>query len=266
MSEHPHQLYAVEFTEADQPPRVGFSCGEELWSRHVAEWIRGSDVLDSMKRGTRVWLFETERGEVVGFGSIGTSQWQWPPPRGSRTTVVLIPMLGLDVRFRGVPPDPAWRYSRQLMAHLIAEGQRAARVDRGTSEEAARAGAAGTSRERTSDSILPGVRFRADTRCSAEGPPAHEALGRRVVRRRGDSLRCLSCPLTRHFRYSPGRSAAEIARDRVGNTDRQELLRATAAHPGEKGGAVAFVAPGELSTMRGCWSRLAVWWTSIRRP
>lgn len=127
MMEHPHQLYAVEFTEADQDRLVGFSCGDEPWSRHVAEWIRGSDVLDSMKRGTRVWLFETEQGEVVGFGSVGTSEWQWPPPRGSKTTVVLIPMLGIDIRFQGMPPDPTWRYSRQIMAHLIAEGQRVAR-------------------------------------------------------------------------------------------------------------------------------------------
>ena len=25
----------------------------------MGEWIRGSDVLDSIKKGTRVWLFET---------------------------------------------------------------------------------------------------------------------------------------------------------------------------------------------------------------
>ncbi len=36
-------------------------------------------------------------------------------------------MLGVDIRFRGKPPDPEWRYSRQIMSHLIAEGQRMAR-------------------------------------------------------------------------------------------------------------------------------------------
>lgn len=127
MMEHPHQLYAVEFTEVDQNRLVGFSCGDEPWSRHVAEWIRGSDVLDSIKRGTRVWLFETEQEEIIGFGSVGTSEWHWPPPRGPKATVVLIPMLGIDIRFQGMPPDPVWRYSRQIMAHLIAEGQRVAR-------------------------------------------------------------------------------------------------------------------------------------------
>ncbi len=128
MSDHPFQLYAVEFTEADQARLTGFSCGDESWSRHVSEWIRGSDVLDSIKRfGTRVWLFETAQGEVVGFGSVGKTKWKWPPPEGERTTILLIPMLGIDTRFQGQPPDRDWRYSRQLMAHLIAEGQRMAR-------------------------------------------------------------------------------------------------------------------------------------------
>lgn len=126
MADHPHQLYAVEFTEADQARLVGFSCGDELWSRHVTEWIRGSDVVDSMKRGTRVWLFETTQGEVVGFGSVGTSEWRWPPPKGSKATIVLIPMLGIDFRFRGDPSDPDWRYSGQLMSHLIAAAQQIA--------------------------------------------------------------------------------------------------------------------------------------------
>jgi ribosomal protein S18 acetylase RimI-like enzyme len=35
-------------------------------------------------------------------------------------------MLGIDVRFQGKPSDPEWRYSNQIMAHLIAEGQRIA--------------------------------------------------------------------------------------------------------------------------------------------
>ena len=48
--DHPHQLYAVEFTEADQDRLVGFCCGNEEWSKHVTEWILGSDVLDSIER------------------------------------------------------------------------------------------------------------------------------------------------------------------------------------------------------------------------
>ncbi len=82
MTAHPHQLYAVPFTETDQARMVGFSCGDELWSRHVSEWILGSDVVDSMKKGTRVWLFETAAREIIGFGSIGTSKWNCRHLRG----------------------------------------------------------------------------------------------------------------------------------------------------------------------------------------
>ena len=127
MTDHPHQLYAVEFAEADQAQLAGFSCGEEAWSKHVTEWICGSDVFDSMARGTRVWLFETGEGEIVGFGSVGPTRWKWPPPGGTPTNILLIPMLGIDARYQGQPPDPEWRYSRQIMGHLIAEGQRIAR-------------------------------------------------------------------------------------------------------------------------------------------
>ncbi len=128
MTEHPHQLYAIDFTEADQVRLAGFSCGDEAWSRHVAEWILGSDVLDSMSKwGTRVWLFETAQGAVVGFGSVGITRWRWPPPDGEPTKIVLLPMLGIDKRFHGMPADPEWRYSRQIMSHLVSEAERIAR-------------------------------------------------------------------------------------------------------------------------------------------
>lgn len=134
MTPHPHQLYAIPFTEADQSRLVGFSCGDDLWARYVSEWILGSDVLLSMNKGTRVWLFETAEGEIVGFGSLGTSKWNWPPPDGSKTTIVLIPMLGLAEKFQGQPPEKEWRYSYQIMGHLIAEAQNLAQsaIERNT--------------------------------------------------------------------------------------------------------------------------------------
>lgn len=125
MDDHPHQLYAVSFTEADQVRLAGFSCGKEPWSKHVGEWICGSDVLDSMsKYKTQVWLFETVTGEVVGFASLGTSNWKWPLPHGGSSTIILIPMLGIDYRHQGQPPDPDWRYSHQILSHLLAESHK----------------------------------------------------------------------------------------------------------------------------------------------
>ena len=126
MAVHPHQLYAVEFTEAAQARLCGFSCGDETaTARAATEWILGSGAIVSRKKyGTRVWLFETAGGEAVGFGSIGPSTWKWPPPDGDREDVVIIPMLGIDTKYQGQPDDPDWRYSNQIMAHLLFEARR----------------------------------------------------------------------------------------------------------------------------------------------
>lgn len=121
MTGAPSSLRAVEFTPADQSRFADFDCGAEPWSEYVAHWIRGDEVLRSMERGTRVWLFGTELGELVGFGALGPTSWKWPPPGGPPLPVQIIPALGIDVRFQGKPADPAWRYSVQIMSHLIAE-------------------------------------------------------------------------------------------------------------------------------------------------
>jgi ribosomal protein S18 acetylase RimI-like enzyme len=38
----------------------------------------------------------------------------------------MVPMLGIDERFHGQPEDPAWRFSTQIMSHLIYEAQQIA--------------------------------------------------------------------------------------------------------------------------------------------
>ncbi len=76
------QLYADLFTEADHGDLVGFSCGDSTQGKFCTQWILGSDVIDSMKRGTRVWLFRNHQGDVVGYGSLGIVRWRWPLPDG----------------------------------------------------------------------------------------------------------------------------------------------------------------------------------------
>jgi hypothetical protein len=100
-----HQLSAELFTEADQQELVGFSCGDSVVGKACTEWIRGSDVLDSMQRGSGVWLYRNPAGDVVGFGSLGPIRWRWPLPDGDYAKLVIIPMLGIDERFQGQPPD-----------------------------------------------------------------------------------------------------------------------------------------------------------------
>jgi ribosomal protein S18 acetylase RimI-like enzyme len=118
------QLFADPFTDADQPAMAGLHCGDEPWARAATAWINGSDVLDSITHWqTRVWVFRDESETVVGFGSLGPTQWRWPPPAGDYTRMLMIPQLGIDARFRGQPPDPERRYSNQIMSHLIFEAQ-----------------------------------------------------------------------------------------------------------------------------------------------
>ena len=116
------QLYADIFTKADQEELVGFSCGDSTQGKFCTQWILGSDVFDSMKRGTTVWLFRNQEGKVVGYGSLGIVRWRWPlsDPEGKYTKNLYIPMLGIDKNFQGQPTDTEWRFSHQIMNHLIA--------------------------------------------------------------------------------------------------------------------------------------------------
>ena len=124
-------LFADEFAAADQQFLAGLWCGDEPWARAATEWIKSSEVLDSIdKYGTKVWVYRNaeEDDAIVGFSSLAATGWQkWPPPHGKRSRLLYVPQLGIDQKFRGYPPDPEWRYSNQILEHLIAEAQLLAR-------------------------------------------------------------------------------------------------------------------------------------------
>lgn len=118
------QLFADPFTKADQLEMAGLHCGDEPFARAATAWITGSDAIDSISQyGSRVWVYRDESEAVVGFGSLGKTRWQWPPPSSDYTRLLMIPQLGIDVRYRGYPHDPEWRFSNQIMRHLIYEAQ-----------------------------------------------------------------------------------------------------------------------------------------------
>lgn len=120
-----HQLFADEFTTTDQSEMAGLHCGDSAWARAATEWIRGSEVRDSIeKQRTKVWVFRNSLNEVVGFASLNvTNSIKWPPPDGSRNRLLYIPQIGIDSRFHGKPGDPEWRFSKQIMDHLIYEAR-----------------------------------------------------------------------------------------------------------------------------------------------
>lgn len=117
-------LYADPFTTEDESDVSSLNCGEEPWARAATQWITGPDVHASIaKHGTKVWIYRDENDSVVGFSSLGETGRRWPPPDGDRARLLMIPQLGIDQSFHGQPPDREWRYSNQLMNHLIYEAR-----------------------------------------------------------------------------------------------------------------------------------------------
>lgn len=69
--------------------------------------------------GTR---YATAEKEVVGFGSLGTSNWNYPDPSAKRLTVAVIPAVAIQTKWWGKPDGPReGRYSAQILDHLILE-------------------------------------------------------------------------------------------------------------------------------------------------
>ena len=73
-------------------------------------------------RGCEVWLYATASGGVVGFGSLGRSNWKWPDAQSPRRPISVIPMFGVRTQFRANhlgPPEQ--RFATQILRDLIAE-------------------------------------------------------------------------------------------------------------------------------------------------
>jgi len=71
--------------------------------------------------GTKVWLYETEADELVGFGSLGVTHWRWDnPKKGQWTPIYIIPFFGVRKTFWEQPPGPkSERYSRRIFEDLL---------------------------------------------------------------------------------------------------------------------------------------------------
>jgi RimJ/RimL family protein N-acetyltransferase len=117
----PPSLVVVPFSAERLDLVKDFSCGEEPHERELAEWIR-QDALPAMSRGTNVWLYATEDRELVGFGSLGVTNWRWPDPSSRKVAVQVIPAVAIQKVYWGKPEGPReGRYSSQILDHLIAE-------------------------------------------------------------------------------------------------------------------------------------------------
>jgi hypothetical protein len=84
--------------------------GKQRPGRHEEVWHGGLAALD---RGR----------ELVGVSSLGENRWSWPPPKGPKRLISIIPCVGIQKAFQGEPKDapPEERFAAQVLDHLIYE-------------------------------------------------------------------------------------------------------------------------------------------------
>jgi hypothetical protein len=118
-------LRIVDFS-ADYLRQVkDFDCGSEDWAVWAANWIKNappfpSALLSMDQYGTRVWLYflfvETLGEEfLVGFASLGITNWSISELQASKRVPGLIPMLAVATSFQGKSADK--KLSGQISRH-----------------------------------------------------------------------------------------------------------------------------------------------------
>jgi GNAT superfamily N-acetyltransferase len=124
-------MQAVErfdFLEEDLDEVQGFRCENAPWELQISDWIKNArtGALDYVHRGKcRVWLYRTEAGELVGYGSLGSSNWNWPSADDPRVPINIIPYVGVREEFWSQPPGPKGeRFSAQILDDLVDEALR----------------------------------------------------------------------------------------------------------------------------------------------
>ena len=124
-----HALTKKEFSRLLSPDVAAFDCGDVdgVWCSEVSAWIRDLDLpFKAMSRyKTKVWLYYHPDGRLIGYGTLGTTNWEWPGLDRPKKKMFHIPFLGVAREFRGKPEvDGAVRYARQVIDDLIEEARR----------------------------------------------------------------------------------------------------------------------------------------------
>ncbi len=80
-----------------------FHCGELPRDKEVATFLTTDFptlVVDS-DRALQAWLYRDDANALVGFSSLGKSEWSYPTPTGTRVTVQIIPALAVASGHQG---------------------------------------------------------------------------------------------------------------------------------------------------------------------
>lgn len=123
----PTPLLPSVFTAESLPLVEGASFGDCAFGKIATAWIRCFDQYDCAlqsiaARGTQVFLYRNTEGDLVGFGSIGTTSRKI---RGVQVTWSIIPQVGVVDRFHGKPKgDASNKYSTSIMVDLMARAKK----------------------------------------------------------------------------------------------------------------------------------------------
>jgi hypothetical protein len=109
-----------------------FDCGEEVWEKPLADWIKAGPKVKNgalyemtKRRGQlEVWLHVNRARELVGYSSLGGSNWEWPTKDDPRVPVNVIPNVAIQKRFWSQPKNDPPKYSTQIFQHLIFEARK----------------------------------------------------------------------------------------------------------------------------------------------
>lgn len=123
----PPFLRAQKFTPEVQSQLGTFDCGTSVFARDMTDWITGPRCFASIRdRGTNVWLFRDDHGSVVGFGSVGETEWKWPDQKSPFKKMSFIPALATHSNFQRTPYDAPReeQYSMAILIFLIAQARK----------------------------------------------------------------------------------------------------------------------------------------------
>lgn len=122
------RLTAIPFTKDDLDAVAEFYCGDEPWAEYVADWIKGAPngVIEALDMGTAVWLYLDDNNDIVGYGSLGVTEWYYPDPyKGEKVSLSVIPAYAIQSRFHKQPPgDWSQHYASEILNDLINEAIR----------------------------------------------------------------------------------------------------------------------------------------------
>jgi hypothetical protein len=116
-----NSIIAVDFDPAMHLELVrDFACGEEPWEKELASWIQNEAALVRRSIPCRIWLYVTEAKDIIGYGSLAMTRWNFPEPKNNRVALALIPAVAIQKQFWGKPAGPREnRYSALILDHLI---------------------------------------------------------------------------------------------------------------------------------------------------